>query len=192
MRVLIACAYSGITRDAFIAKGHDAMSCDFLPCERPGPHYQGDVRDILGGGWDLMIAHPTCTYLTNSGVRWLYNKDGTRYEPRWDLMRAGAAFFKELGDAPIPKKCRENPIMHKYAKEIIGKQQSQIIQPWMFGHGECKATCYWLDNLSLLKPTNIVEGREQRVHKMPPGPNRWRERSRCFQGVANAMADQWG
>ena len=148
MRVLVACEYSGKVRDAFRAKGHDAMSCDILPTDVDGPHYQGDVRDIINDGWDLMIAHPPCTYLTNSGVTWLH-KDPSR----WEKLDEGAAFFKSLLDAPIQRIAVENPIMHKYAKERIGGvKQSQVIQPWMFGHMEQKATCFWLKGLPLLKP----------------------------------------
>ena len=187
MRVLVACEYSGRVRDAFIAKGHDAMSCDLLPTEVPGPHYQGDVRDILYDGWDMMIAHPTCTYLCNSGVCWLYKREG-----RWEQMREGALFFKKLLDAPIKKKCIENPIPHKYALKIIGRKYDQIVQPHQFGHGETKATCFWLDELPPLLPTEIVQGREQRLHRLPPSPTRWKERSRTFPGIARAMAEQWG
>jgi len=137
MRVLIACEYSGTVRDAFVAKGHDAMSCDLLPTDKAGPHYQGDVFDIIGDGWDLMIAHPPCTYLTNSGVTWLH-KDPSR----WAKLDDGAAFFKALLNADIPMIAVENPIMHKYAKERIGgTKQTQVVQPWMFGHLEQKATC---------------------------------------------------
>lgn len=185
-RVLVACEYSGIVRDAFAAKGWDAISCDLLPTERPGQHYQGDVFDIIDNGFDLMIAHPPCTYLCNSGVCWLHKREG-----RWDLMREGAEFFKRLLNANIPRIAVENPIMHKYAKEIIGVNQSQVIQPWMFGHGETKATCLWLKGLPLLRPTNIVEGRVQRLHFLPPSPDRAKERSRTYQGIADAFAEQW-
>lgn len=188
MKVLVACEFSGIVRDAFRKLGHDAWSCDILPTEsNPQYHYQCDIFDVLDNGWDLMIAHPPCTYLTNSGVRWLHT-DPTR----WDKMRDGANFFKTLLNANIPRIAVENPIPHKYALEIIEDKYTQIIQPWMFGHGETKATCLWLKNLPKLKPTNIVEGREQKVHLMPPSPDRWKERSRTYQGIANAMAEQWG
>ena len=187
MKVLIACEYSGTVRDAFIKLGHDAISCDLLPTDILGPHYQGDIFDIINDGFDLMIAHPPCTYLCNSGVSWLY-KD----KSRWDKMRDGAIFFKRLLDCNIPKICIENPIMHKYAVEIIGKRQDQLIQPWMFGHGETKATCFWLKNLPNLIPTKIVEGREQRLHKLPPSKDRWKIRSKTYQGIADAMAQQWG
>lgn len=187
MRVLIACEYSGRVRDAFLKLDHDAMSCDLLPTDSPGPHYQGSVFDIIHDGWDLMIAHPPCTYLCNSGVSWLH-KDPSR----WDKMKDGANFFKSLLEANIPKVAIENPIMHKYAVEIIGLRQSQVVQPWMFGHGETKATCFWLKNLPPLTPTNIVEGREQRLHKLPPSKDRWKIRSTTYQGIADAMASQWG
>lgn len=196
MKILIACEYSGTVRDAFIAKGHDAMSCDLLPTDKPGPHYEGDIVDIINDGWDLMIAHPPCTYLANSGVSHLH-KDSSR----WDKLKDGAAFFKMLLNAPINKIAVENPIMHKYAKELIGGvKQTQVIQPWMFGHMEQKATCLWLKNLPPLTPTNNVkdammklsDGERQRLHWLSPGPNRWKERSKTFQGIADAMAEQWG
>lgn len=181
LRVLVACEYSGAVRDAFIARGHDAMSCDLLPSEVPGPHYQGDVRDVLDDGWDLMIAHPPCTHLAVSGARWFKDKQQEQAE--------ALAFVRLLLSAPIPRIALENPV------SVISSRiarPAQTIQPWQFGHGECKATCLWLINLPPLVPTNIVEGREQRIHRLPPGPDRWRERSRTFQGIADAMADQWG
>jgi len=177
----VACEYSGRVRDAFIAKGHDAMSCDLLPTDVPGPHYQGDVMDIIGDGWDMMIAHPPCTHLAVSGARWFKDKQAEQLE--------ALEFVKVLLGADIPCIALENPV------SIISsriRKPDQVIQPWQFGHGETKATCLWLKGLPKLKPTNIVEGREQRVHKMPPGPNRWKERSRTFEGIAAAMADQWG
>ena len=195
MKVLVACEYSGTVRDAFRARGHDAMSCDILPTDVDGPHYQGDVRDIINDGWDLMIAHPPCTYLTNSGVTWLH-KDPSR----WAKLDEGAAFFKSLLDAPIPRIAVENPIMHKYAKERIGGvKQSQVIQPWMFGHMEQKATCLWLKGLPLLRPTNDVkaammalpDNERQRLHYLPPSEDRWKKRSTTFKGIAEAMAAQW-
>lgn len=200
MRVLVACEYSGTVRDAFIKRGHEAISCDLLPSDKLGPHYQGDVFDILNEGWDLMIAHPPCTYLTNAGVTWLYNKDKTKNEKRWVDMGEGAEFFKLLLNAPIQRICIENPIMHKYAKNIIGTNQSQVIQPWMFGHKEQKATCLWLKGLPLLQPTNNVKeemmklsNRErQRLHYLPPSEDRWKIRSTTYQGIAEAMAQQWG
>jgi hypothetical protein len=187
MKVLVACEYSGRVRDAFIALGHEAMSCDLLPTDSPGPHYQGDVFDIIDQGWDLMIAHPPCTYLCNSGVSWLHRQEG-----RWDKMREGAEFFKKLMEVDIPQIAIENPIMHKDAVDIIGRRQDQLVQPWQFGHGETKATCFWLKNLEPLTPTDIVDGREQRLHKLPPSKDRWKLRSTTYQGIADAMATQWG
>ena len=190
LRVLIACEFSGIIRDAFIEQGHDAWSCDLLPSEsNNGPHYQDSIHHVLTKtmyDWDMMIAHPPCTYLANSGVSWLYKQEG-----RWAKLREGALFFKQLLEADIPKICIENPIMHKYAVEIIGRRQDQVIQPWQFGHGETKATCLWLKNLPKLEPTNIVNGREQRLHRLPPSLGRAKERSRTFKGIAKAMAKQW-
>ena len=180
-RVLVACEYSGIVRDAFIAAGHDAISCDLLPTERPGPHHQGDVRELLGDGWYMMIAFPPCTDLAVSGARWFAGKQQEQAEA---LM-----FVADLLNAPIPCKAIENPI------GVIStrlRKPSQIIQPWQYGHGETKATCLWLEGLPLLQPTDIVEGREHRIHKMPPGPNRGKERSRTYAGMAAAMARQWG
>lgn len=167
--------------------GHQAMSCDLLPTIKPGPHYQGDVFDIINDGWDLMIAHPPCTFLCNSGVRWLAGD-----KQRQKDMEKGARFFKRLMKAKIPMIAIENPIMHKYAKEIIGKSQDQIIQPWQFGHGETKATCLWLKNLPLLTPTKIVSGREQKIHLMAPSDDRGLKRSLTYKGIAKAMAKQWG
>lgn len=196
MRVLVACEYSGTVRDAFASFGHDAMSCDILPTDVAGKHYQGDVLDVLDDGWDLMIAHPPCTYLTNAGVTWLH-----RDPARWGLLDEGAAFFKVLLNAKIPRIAVENPIMHKYAKERIGGiQQSQVVQPWMFGHMEQKATCLWLKGLPMLKPTNNVKdemmklpkNQRERLHYLPPSPDRWKERSKTFAGIAKAMAEQWG
>lgn len=196
MRVLVACEYSGAVRDAFIAQGHDAMSCDLLPTDRPGPHYMGSVMDVLGDGWDMMVAHPPCTYLTNSGVCHLHTDPD-----RWAMLDEGAAFFKALLNAPIPRICIENPIMHGYAKARIGGvKQSQVIQPWMFGHMEQKATCLWLKGLPLLTPTNNVKAammnlpanERQRMFHLPPSPDRWKLRSTTYAGIANAMAEQWG
>lgn len=192
LKVGVLCECSGTVRDAFLAAGHYAMSCDILPTDKPGPHYQGDALDFIDRGWDLIIAHPPCTYLCNSGVRWLYNKDGSKNIDRWDKMVKAANFFRSILHYPVLKMAVENPIMHKYAKEIIGRGQDQIIQPWQFGHGETKATCLWIKALPNLKPTNIVEGREARIHKMPPGPDRAKMRSKTYQGIADAMADQWG
>ena len=188
MKVLVACEFSGIVREAFRARGHYAFSCDLLPNEDNSLyHLQDDVMLWLHDGWDLMIAHPPCTYLANSGVRWLYEKEG-----RWKEMRKAAKFFKALLEAPIEKICVENPIMHKYGIEVIGRKYDQIIQPWQFGHGETKATCLWLKNLSKLEPTKVVEEREQRVWKLPPSKDRWKLRSRTYKGIAKAMAEQWG
>ena len=194
MRVLVACEYSGTVRDAFIALGHNAISCDLLPTDSPGPHYQGDVFDIINNGFDLMIAHPPCTYLSNSGVSWLYKKPG-----RWEQMREGAEFFKRLLEADIPMIAVENPIQHKHAKEIIGAKYTQVIQPWMFGHPEKKATCLWLKGLPKLEPTNNVKdvmealpkNQQQRLHYLPPSTERWKIRSKTFDGIAQAMAEQW-
>jgi len=195
MKILVACEYSGTVRDAFIAAGHDAMSCDLLPTDVDGPHYQGDVFDLDLTQFDMMIAHPPCTYLTNAGVTWLH-KDPTR----WGKLDDGAAFFKSLINAPIPRICVENPIMHKYAKERIGGvKQSQVVQPWMFGHMEQKATCLWLKGLPLLTPTNNVKDdmmqlpdrERQRLHYLPPSADRWKLRSTTYAGIASAMAQQW-
>jgi site-specific DNA-cytosine methylase len=181
MRVLVACEYSGRVRDAFIAKGHKAMSCDLLPTEVPGPHYQGSVLDVLNDGWDLMIAHPPCTHLAVSGARWFKDKQVEQAE--------ALEFVKILLDFKIDKIALENPVSIISSKI---RKPNQVIQPWMFGHGETKATCLWLKNLPNLKPTNIVDGREPRVHMMPPSKDRWKERSRTYEGIASAMADQWG
>jgi len=181
MKILIACEYSGTVREAFSKLGHDAWSCDILETEIPGNHLQCDVREILGDGWDMMIAHPPCTHLAVSGARWFKDKKVEQAE--------ALEFVRLLLDAPIQRIALENPI------SIISshiRKPDQIIQPWQFGHGETKATCLWLQNLPKLQPTNIVEGREQRIWKMPPGENRWKERSRTFEGIAKAMAIQWG
>lgn len=186
MRVLVACEFSGIVREAFAKRGHDAWSCDILPTDQPGNHIQGDVLDILDDDWDLMIAHPPCTLLCNSGVRWL--KDDAI---RMNKMVEACKFFRTFLNCSIPQICIENPIPHKYARTIIGNY-TQIIQPWQFGHGETKATCLWLRNLPLLKPTQIVSGREPRIHKMGPSPDRWKKRSVTYSGIAEAFAAQWG
>ena len=188
MKILIACEESGTVREAFAKLGHDAWSCDILPSRIPGQHYQGDVLDIIQEDWNMLIAHPPCTRLANSGVRWLSERN------LWDEMQEGAFFFaKMLNLNPhIKHRAVENPIPHKYALEIIGRKYDQIIQPWQFGHGETKATCLWLEGLPRLQPTDIVDGREQRLHKLPPGPERAKERSKTFQGIADAMAAQWG
>ena len=192
MRVLIACEFSGIVRTAFAARGHDAWSCDLLPSERPGNHYQQDIFTVLSKDWDLMITHWPCTRLCNSGVRWLYGGKGNVIDlKRWAAMKQDAKSFRRLLDCCVPKVAAENPIPHKYAKAIMG-DYDQIIQPWQHGHPETKATCLWLKNLPLLKPTNIVDGRTPRVHHASPGPDRWKERSRTLEGIGKAMAEQWG
>jgi hypothetical protein len=201
MKVLVACEYSGRVRDAFIARGHDAISCDLLPTDVAGPHYQGDVFDIINDGWDLMVAHPPCTYLTNSGSGWLYNKDGSKNEERWENLKDGAEFFKKLCEAPIEKKAIENPIQHKHAVELHGQgKATQYVQPWMFGHMEQKATGLWLYGLPKLKPTNDVKlemmklpkNARERLHYLPPSEDRWKLRSMTYPGIADAMAEQWG
>lgn len=197
MRVLVACEFSGIVREAFRQRGHDAWSCDLLAAEDNSRyHRQSDVRELLADGrrWDLLIAHPPCTYLCNSGVRWLYQGGkGTTPDPaRWDGLRKAATFFELfLRGNDIPRVAIENPIMHRHATELINARADQIVQPWQFGHGEIKATCLWLRNLPPLQPTQVVDGRRGRVHFESPGPDRWKNRSRTYQGIADAMADQW-
>lgn len=179
--MLVACEFSGTVRDAFIAQGHDAVSCDLLPSERPGPHVEGDVLDLLADGWDLMVAHPPCTHLAVSGAAWFKYKQVEQVE--------ALEFVRQLLAAPIPRIALENPV------SVIStriRKPDQTIQPWQFGHGETKRTCFWLKNLPKLMPTDIVEGREQRLHRLPPSPTRWKERSRTYAGVAAAMASQWG
>lgn len=183
MKVLIACEYSGVVRDAFIRGGHEAMSCDLLPTDVPGPHYQGDVRDVLDYGWDLMIAHPPCTHLSVSGAR---HFEAKRMDGR---QQAGVSFVRMLAKADIPRIAIENPVS---VLSSLWRKPDQIIQPWQFGHGETKATCLWLKGLPLLKPTRVVDGREQRVHRLPPSEDRWKIRSATYPGIADAMADQWG
>lgn len=181
MRVLVACEFSGIVRDAFDALGHDAWSCDLLPTEKWGHHIQGDVLTVLDQGWDVLIAHPPCTHLAVSGARWFKDKETEQAD--------ALGFVRTLLNAPIPRIALENPI------SVISsriRKPDQIIQPWQFGHGETKATCLWLKNLPPLAPTKIVDGRTPRVHHASPGPNRWKERSRTLQGIADAMAEQWG
>jgi hypothetical protein len=186
MRVLIACEFSGIIREAFKAHGHDAWSCDLLPSEIKGNHFQGDVIESIINVkkecqyWDLMIAHPPCTYLAVSGARWFKHRVTEQEYALW--------FVRQLMNAPIDKICIENPV------SVISthiRKPDQIIQPWQFGHGETKKTCLWLKNLPKLTPTNIVDGRLDRIHKMPPSKDRWRERSRTYSGIAKAMAEQW-
>lgn len=186
MKILIACEFSGRVREAFKARGHDAWSCDFLDTEITGQHITGDVIPHLNEGWDLMIAHPPCTYLAVSGARW--------FKGREKEQNLALQFVKKLLNAPIPKIALENPI------GVIStrvRKPDQIIQPWQFGHPETKATCLWLKNLPLLKPTNIVKlpkkkSRRMRLHYLPPSPDRWKERSRTFTGIATAIAEQWG
>ena len=185
MNVLVACEFSGIVRDAFIRRGHTAMSCDILPSERPGPHHQGDVLEFIKNtdGWDLLIAHPDCTHLAVSGARWFPEKRADGRQQR------AIKFFMDLVNAPIAKICIENPVSIMSTEY---RKPNQIVQPWMFGHGETKATCLWLKNLPILVPTNLVPGREGRIWKESPSPNRWKNRSRTYQGIADAMAEQWG
>lgn len=196
MRVLVACEYSGSVRDAFLARGHDAMSCDLLPTDVPGPHHQGDVRDVLEDGWDLLIAHPPCTYLSVSGMHWTAR--GLR-DPQ--LTEDSLAFVRLLMAAPIPRIAIENPI------SVISsriRKPDQIIQPHQFGHDASKATCLWLKGLPLLRPTGHVEPRivngrkrwgnqtDSGQNRLAPSADRWKIRSATFSGIANAMADQWG
>ena len=182
MRVLVACEFSGVVRNAFIARGHDAWSCDLLPTEgSPKKHFTCDVKLVLHMPWDLMIAHPPCTHLAVSGGRWFKNKKKEQ--------EAALNFVWRLMSAPIPRIALENPV------SIISsriRKPDQIIQPWQFGHGETKATCLWLKNLPKLVPTDIVPGREAKVHRAPPSPDRWKIRSRTYPGIAKAMAAQWG
>lgn len=186
MRVLIACEFSGIVRDAFVALGHDAWSCDLLPSERPGNHIVGDFRRVIQESWDFIGFHFECRVMANSGVRWLYTIPG-----RWQELREAAEVFNLTLRDPRPG-YSENSVMHRHAKKLIDREQDQVIQPWQFGHGETKATCLWLRALPILKPTLIVEGRTPRVHHASPGPARWKERSRTLPGIAAAMATQWG
>src|SRR3954471_8009353 len=193
VRVLVACEYSGRVRDAFIRNGHDAMSADLLPTDSPGPHYQGDVFDVIGDDWDLMIAHPPCTYMAVSGARWLYNPDGSRDEKRWANLADGAEFFRRLATADIPRVAVENPVMMGHATKLHGQgRATQFVQPWQFGHGETKRTGLWLKNLPPLTPTRIVEGRESKWQHMTPSPDRCKLRSTTYQGIADAMGAQWG
>lgn len=190
MRVLVGCEFSGVVRDSFIRAGHDAWSCDLLPCENEGPHMQGDVRNVLSDFWDLMIAFPPCTHLCVSGARWFAGK---RVE-----QACAVEFVRFLMDAPIERIAIENPVG---VLSTFIRKPDQIIQPYQFGHGEVKKTCLWLKNLPPLMPAN-VDGdlfvpptppeREPRIWKMPPGPNRWKERSMTLEGVARAMSEQWG
>lgn len=193
MKILVACEYSGVVRDAFIALGHDAMSCDLLPTDVAGPHYQGNVFDVIGNGWDLMVAHPPCTYLSVSGMHWTTR--GLR-DPK--LTEDALQFVRDLMDAPIARIAIENPI------SVISsriRKPDQIIQPWWFGHDASKRTCLWLKNLPLLTPTDMLAGDSKTrrgnqtasgQNKLPPSKDRWKLRSATYQGIANAMAQQWG
>lgn len=187
MKVLVACEYSGRVRDAFLAKGHDAVSCDLLPTEVDGPHIQGDVLPVLQEPWDLIIAHPPCTRLCNSGVRWLAERN------LWDEMRDGANFFLACLNANSPKVAVENPVMHKYAREIVGRRPDFTVQPWQFGDPAKKRTCFWTRGLPPLTATSDMKASDASAdcHLASPGPDRWKERSRTYQGIANAMAEQW-
>ena len=181
MRVLVACEFSGRVRDAFLAKGHDAISCDLLPTECTGPHIQDNVLNILNDKWDLIIAHPPCTHLAVSGSRWFRNKQREQKE--------AIQFFMAFTKTKVKKYCIENPVG---IISTVWRKPDQYIQPWQFGHGETKKTGLWIKGLSLLKPTNIVSGREPRIHKLPPSKNRGKLRSITYKGIANAMAEQWG
>ena len=181
MRVLIACEFSGVVRDAFAARGHDAWSCDLLPSDTSGQHIKGDVIRVLNDGWDLMIAHPPCTHLSVSGARWFKDKK----QEQSDALD----FVRTLLVAPIERIALENPV------SVIStriRKPDQYIQPWQYGHGEVKKTCLWLKNLPPLEPTDVVDGREPRIHRMPPSDDRWKKRSVTYSGIASAMADQWG
>ena len=180
MKILIACEYSGTVRDAFIKKGHDAISCDLLPTDSPGPHYKGDMFDLNLETFDLIIAHPPCTAVCVSGNRHYANT-----QDRID----GVKFIERIWNLPVEKLCIENPV--GVINSLSNMPKPQYIQPWMFGHGETKKTGLWKRNLPDLVPTDIVEGREDRIHKMPPSADRWKLRSTTYQGIANAMADQW-
>lgn len=186
MKVLVVCEFSAIVRDAFRANGHDAWSCDILPTEGdPEFHFEGAIEDIFAEDdwnfWDLLIAHPPCTHLASSGARWFKDKQREQED--------AVGFFMKLADLPIERIAIENPIGIMSTRY---RKPDQIIQPWQFGHGETKATCLWLKNLPPLTPTDIVDGREAKVHRCPPGPDRWKIRSRTYSGIAKAMADQWG
>lgn len=187
MRVLVACEYSGAVRNAFRGLGHDAWSCDLLPSDDQSAfHIQGDARDVLASRqWDLLIAHPPCTRLTNSGVRWLHERN------LWAELDEACALFRHFLNSDVPRICVENPIPHRYALERIGEKYTQIIQPWQYGHGETKATCLWLKGLQPLQPTQIVEGRFGYCHSLPPSADRWKLRSKTYTGIAQAMATQW-
>ena len=181
VRVLVACEFSGTVRDAFIKRGHYAVSCDLLPSDNGGPHFQGDVRDILGWGWGLMVAHPPCAHLAVSGAAHFHRKVREQAEAL-DFVRA-------LMAAPIPRWCIENPVSVISTKI---RKPTQVVHPWQFGHSEMKTTCLWLHNLKSLVPTSVVDKGINKLHRLPPTPDRWKLRSKTFQGIADAMADQWG
>ena len=201
-RILVACEESQAVTIELRKLGFNAFSCDLQECSGGHPewHIKGDVLNVINDNWDLMIAHPTCTYLTNSGVRWLYDNDGNRNVTRWELLKESAEFFKALLNAPIPYIAIENPIPHKHAVELIGRNYDQCIQPYQFGHAESKATCFWLKGLPMLQPTNNIKeiwqqlpkNIGQRLHYLSPGPERAKLRSKTFQGIAQAIAQQWG
>lgn len=195
MKILVACEYSGRVRDAFIRKGHDAISCDLLPTDSPGPHYRGDVMGIINDGFDMMIAHPPCTRMANSGVRWLHERD------LWEELRQACEFYLKLRNAPIPKICIENPVMHKYARDLLGNIKRHVIQPHWFGEKMFKATGYELQGLPELKRTHFLDepkpGTQEHkewswVHRCPPSKDRWKIRSTTPNAIADAMAAQWG
>jgi hypothetical protein len=188
VKVLIACEFSGTVRDAFIERGHEAISCDLLDTEAPGPHHVGDVREMLREPWDLVIAHPPCTRLCNSGVRWLHERD------LWDELQEAAEFFQACLDANAPHVAVENPVMHKHAKRLISQGPQFSVQPWQFGDPFKKRTCFWTRGLPVLQPTSTMTAGEAvaAVHRAPPSPTRWKDRSRTYPGLAKAMAEQWG
>jgi len=202
LRVLVACEYSATVRDAFAARGHDAWSCDLLPCDKGGQHIQGNVLDVLDQGWDLMIAHPPCTYLANSGARWLWEDKsrGMKNKERWLQLEQAATFFRAFIDADIPRICIENPIMLSYGLKAVGRRYDQKIQPYQFGHKETKATCLWLKGLDPLQPTTDYKEETMalpakircRLGYLSPSPDRWKLRSKTYDGIAQAMAQQWG
>ncbi len=196
LNVLVACEFSGTVRRAWADRGHNAWSCDLIPSLDDSPnHIIGDARELLSGDWDLLlVAHPPCTRLCNSGVRWLTKPPkGKTLEQMWNELQEGADLFADFLNCDIKYKCIENPVMHKHAKKAIRnyREFTQSVQPWQYGHGETKRTCLWLDALPPLTPTDIVDGRASRVHHASPGPNRWKERSKFFSGIADAMVDQW-
>lgn len=189
MKVLVACEFSGAVRRAFRERGHDAWSCDLLPAEDASPyHIQGDALPLLREPWDLVIAHPPCTRLCNSGVRWLHERN------LWEDLRDGAGFFLECLNANAPRVAVENPVMHKYARAIIGRGPDFTVQPWQFGDDYKKRTCFWTRGLPALVPTSTLDGSAAKAdcHTASPGPDRWRQRSVTYPGIAAAMAEQWG